>query len=199
MSDAALLDHALPEDVLGTALIYLQEQCASLRQAADDHPLTGESVFTDLYGEGADELAGQTTGAQHQAARFRRAWAGGDLSTAQSALSGLSAALARLRDRLYFDLVYPRLSELRELGRKRGGEWIPWAAAVQAAVEGCLEPLARAERARDRCWERLSERAAAGGLQVRSLGVGRLDLSTLDLSNLDLGNLDRSSLGAHDE
>ena len=179
MSDVTLLDHALPEDALGAALAHLQDQCASLRQAADDHPLTGESVFTDLYGEGADDLAGQTSEAQHCASQFRRAWVGSDLGTAQSALSGLSAALARLRDRLYLDLVYPRLSELRELGRKRGGEWIPWAAAVQSAVEGCLEPLARAELARDRCWERLSERAAAGGLQVRSLGVGRLDLGGL--------------------
>ncbi|WP_407572546.1 hypothetical protein [Deinococcus altitudinis] len=169
-----------PEDALALALSRLQEHFAALRQAADDHPVDGESVFTDLYGEGADEMAGQTSEAQHRAHQFRRAWTGGDLSAAQTALSGLSTALARLRERLYLDLVYPRLSELNELGRERGGEWTPWAAAVQSAVEGCLEPLARAERARDRCWERLSERAA-GGLEVRRPGTGHLETGHLNI------------------
>jgi hypothetical protein len=172
---------------LSPTLARLQQCFAGLRQAADDHPLTGESVFTDLYGEGADELAGWTSEAQHWAAQFQRAWDTADHSAGQVALSAVSAALARLRERLYLDLVYPRLSELAQAGRERGGEWQPWAAAVQAAAEGCLEPLARAERQRDHCWAALSERASAGGIQVRSLGVGRVDLHAPDLYAPDLG------------
>lgn len=166
----------MSERTLYSTLDHLQHGFAALRQATDDHPLEGESVFTDLYGEGADELAGWVSEAQYAAGLYRRAWECRDLSAAQTALSRVSAALARVRERLYLDLVYPRLSELAQAGRERGGEWQPWAAAVQAAVEGCLDPLARAEQARDRCWVQLSERATAGGVLVRSLGVGRIEL-----------------------
>lgn len=159
---------------LDLALGRLRRVLEDIRATCDDRPQPGDTVFVDLYGDAADDLAGRVSRALSAVRALQRLGAGGDLGGAARALERVSSELAAVRERLYFDLVYPRLNELAELGAARGGEWQPWSVALREAVERCLGPLASAERARDLAWSEVGGRAAGGQLLVRMTGRAAL-------------------------
>lgn len=161
--ESALLAFELSLDRLRRAL-------EGVRSACDDHPEPGDAVFVDLYGDAADDLAGRLHRTLSAVRTLHRQGGGGDLGGAGRTLERASQELATVRERLYFDLVYPRLGELAHFGTERGGEWLGWGQAVRDAVERCLVPLAAAERARDLAWREVGERAAGGQLLVRMTG-----------------------------
>jgi hypothetical protein len=70
-------------------------------------------------------------------------------------------------------LTHESIRDLLELGRRRGGSWLPWAQEVRDALERCRGPLDDVHQRLLECWLDLAEWSAAGSVSVRATNIGQ--------------------------
>jgi hypothetical protein len=70
-------------------------------------------------------------------------------------------------------LAHESIHDLLELGRRRGGSWLPWAEEVRDALERCRGPLDDVHQSLLECWQDVAERSTAGSVSVRATNIGQ--------------------------
>jgi hypothetical protein len=161
---------------LGEQLRRLHDALLGLRVTArEDKPLRGDTVLSDRFGDATDDLLGWLEEAM-QGATVGCQCVGHplDLNRAGRALTACHEAYQRLAQHFAAELVsYERIAELRQLGRKRRGEWRAWAGSLEVALNRCQQPLDEAQQALFRCWQELAERAGGCSVSVQATNIGQ--------------------------
>jgi hypothetical protein len=70
-------------------------------------------------------------------------------------------------------LTHESIRDLLELGRRRGGGWLPWAREVHDALERCRGPLDDVHQSMLECWQDVAEWSAAGSMSVQATNIGQ--------------------------
>jgi hypothetical protein len=142
----------------------LRDALAEVRLGVvEDRPETGDAVLIDVFGNTADDLIGWLEEALAAADLARQAVVPpARIDDARRALGACHERFNEVSLHYGTDLVsFRRIADLRSLGRKRRGEWLPWTASIQDSLERCRQPLHEASLALLRCWQELAEHAGA--------------------------------------
>jgi hypothetical protein len=154
-------------EILSARERMLGAHLAELRVTlAEDRPLARELALVDRRTDAVDDMVGlceQAIGAAEDARRAAERPV--DLPRLGRALVAVEECHLGLVERLWRDAAaFDRVSELRRAARDRGGEWLLWAATVEAALRACMPALHQTGEALLACWRGVvewSELAAA--------------------------------------
>lgn len=163
-------------DELYAGLHRLRDDLLGLRvTVVEDRPLTGDVLLTEQLGDAIDELLGKLeegvmAGAQAQHAAGHPV----DIESARRALTTCQQQFNRMARQFTRDLLsYERITQLRRLGRRRGGEWRAWADSVSEALEECQQPFDQVTELLFRCWQEITERIGIAPVSVRATNIGQ--------------------------
>ena len=146
---------------LSSQLRRLSDALAVVRlTASEDRPRQGDSAIADQLEDATLDLMGLLHQAQ-EAIRAAQRHKGDriDSSHAKRALNTCQGCIQKIEKQFWADLSsHERLNALAQLGTERRGEWIPWTAAVNQAIEQCRQPLGGVGESLAACWQSLSSR-----------------------------------------
>jgi hypothetical protein len=166
------LDNALR--ALRLQLQHLRDCVGATRiTLVEDRP--GDVALVDQRANTLDDLLGWLNEAAVLAEEGERSTAGrGDLHRVRRPLTRCHERVNRVATALGDDLLgYDRLVELLSLARSRGGAWPSWANEFQDGLRQSQRLVFDVSDALLACWREFAERAAAGGVNVRSTSIGQ--------------------------
>jgi hypothetical protein len=97
----------------------------------------------------------------------------GRLEDAGSELARCHECVLQLTRKLGALLAYESIRDLLELGKRRGGGWLPWAREVHDALERCRAPLDDVHEVLLECWQDVAAWSAAGSVSVQATNIGQ--------------------------
>ena len=147
--------------------------------AVEDHPLVEEVLPVERLGDAVTQLQGIV---QEGVAAAELAL---DAVTGPGAVERACIALSRAHER-YHETCHSlmeqlashgSLTQLADLGRRRGREWALWVAAICQTVDACMPPLHEVGAALLGCWNEVVEHGGTYSLPVRTRVAGQRALA----------------------
>ena len=137
---------------LRTALELLRVQLdeairtvTELQMHVKDEPPNGAAV-TDQFAYGADDIHGLLAEARAIVQAINKPVRPADIEPTAAALATAHQLVLEGTFNAGTLLTFEKLAELRDFGRERGGQWLPWASSVHGALELCRAPLLDVQR-----------------------------------------------------
>lgn len=152
----------------------------------EDKPLRDEVVLVDRFGDAVEDLVGWVEESLAAATEGEHAVGNPlDAYRARTALATCQERFNRLAQQFSSELVcYERILELKEFGRRRGGEWLRWTNAVKQGLEQCRQPMQDVNQALSLCWQELAERIGMTSVSVQNTTIGQ-QVSAAELISKD--------------
>jgi hypothetical protein len=97
----------------------------------------------------------------------------GSLEVAASELARCHECILGATRRLGALLSHESIHDLLELGKRRGGGWLPWAREVHDALERCRALLDDVHEGLLECWQDVAAWSAAGAVSIQTTNIGQ--------------------------
>jgi len=153
------------QELLQTLSRLLAEWQALAVMIREDHPLPGDSVLVDIFGDQVDNWLGLLTEA------ITAVSPSPDLHQAAEHLAACHTICNTLQFR-YLDLIsYERLQSFVAYGREQGGEWQAWVQAVKSALELGQETLFQVSTALLNCWQSVASELGQSNIKSKNGGL----------------------------
>jgi hypothetical protein len=140
-------------------------------QVADQS--AADAVLVERLEEAVQDLLSYLRGARVAAGRAVGPGEPAGLEVAAKELAACHDHVLEATRKLGALLAHESIRDLLELGRRRGGDWLPWANEVRDALERCRAPLDLVHQNLLECWQDVAERAAAGSVSVQATNIGQ--------------------------
>jgi len=133
-----------------------------------------DAVLVERLEEAVEDLLASLGGAR--VAVGRALGPGERPVSVELAVTGLARCheyVLEVNRRLEALLTHESIRDLLELGRRRGGGWLPWAREVHGALERCRGPLDDVHHGLLECWQDVAEWSAASSVSVQATNIGQ--------------------------
>jgi hypothetical protein len=137
-----------------------------------DRSKAEEPLLVDNLNDMVIDFQGQLKKLMTEAARAEKAVAPSlDLIRARRHLAASQSMFHDLQEAMSQDLLsYDRLTELMELGRESGPQWLKWTNTARLGLDTLRPQLQAVIRAYFRCWQEIAERGSVNSVSVRATG-----------------------------
>jgi hypothetical protein len=181
---------ALEATFRGMVMLFqrLSDELYVLRKMVEDRPPESDSSLVDQLENTVLDITGLLNEAMESAHEALSATGHPvDMDRARRALARCQDCFHRVEHHYSADLTsYKRLKHLAILGKRRGGECLPWASGARAGMEQWRDLLEEVSRAMSACWQELAERPGGVSVSVQATNIGQHIARTRERAELDV-------------